>query len=122
MNDNDFDHRLSQIALPWDDSRTDGGAAVPGIVSLTLLAVGLGLAAVFFLTGMVLMFFCIGILVWYFGAALVLIVSSSGAILGLVAMAANPYRPVEQMIGCLGLVLNAALAGGCAWVLATLFG
>ena len=118
MTDYDFEDRLGQIALPMRGNHDEtSGASAAAIASLVLLAVGVGLAIVFGVLGFVLLFFCIGILVWYAGAFIVLLITGTGALFGLVAVVSNFHRPAQQVIGLLGLVLNSAVAVACACLL-----
>jgi hypothetical protein len=115
----DFEDRLAQIALPIG-RQLNQGHNTPAAVSLTLLAVGVALGLIFFELGFVLLIFCIGFLVWYLGAAIVALITSAGAIAGIVAVAVNHRRPAEQITGIVGFVLNAAIAGLCVAFLATI--
>lgn len=115
----DFEDRLAQIALPIG-RHLNQGHNTPAAVSLTLLAVGVALGLIFFELGFILLIFCIGILVWYLGAAIVALITSVGAIAGIVAVAVNHRRPAEQITGIVGFVLNAAIAGLCVAFLATI--
>jgi hypothetical protein len=115
----DFEDRLAQIALPIG-RQLNQGRNTPAAVSLTLLAVGVALGLIFFELGFVLLIFCIGFLVWYLGAAIVALITSAGAIAGIVAVAVNHRRPAEQITGIVGFVLNAAIAGLCVAFLATI--
>src|SRR5262245_1412055 len=114
----DFEDRLAQIALPIG-RRLNQGQNTPAAISLTLLAVGVALGLIFFELGFILLIFCIGFLVWYLGAAIVALITSAGAIAGIVAVAVNRRRPAEQITGIVGFVLNAAIAGLCVAFLAT---
>jgi len=114
----DFEDRLAQIALPIG-RRLNQGQNTPAAISLTLLAVGVALGLIFFELGFILLIFCIGFLVWYLGAAIVALITSAGAIAGIVAVAVNHRRPAEQITGIVGFVLNAAIAGLCVAFLAT---
>jgi hypothetical protein len=117
----DFEDRLAQIALPIGRAAVNHAQRMPAAISLTLLAVGVALAAIFFEVGFILLIFCIGFLVWYLGAAIVGLITSAGAIAGIVAVAVNHRRPAEQITGILGFVLNAAIAGLCVAFLATMW-
>ena len=115
----DFEDRLAQIALPIGRIQSNQGQNTPAAISLTLLAVGVALGVLFFEVGFILLIFCIGFLVWYLGAAIVALITSAGAIAGIVAVAVNHRRPAEQITGIVGFVLNAAIAGLCVAFLAT---
>jgi hypothetical protein len=115
----DFEDRLAQIALPVG-RQLNQGQNTPAAISLTLLAVGVALGLIFFELGFILLIFCIGFLVWYLGAAIVALITSAGAIAGIVAIAVNHRRPAEQITGIVGFVLNAAVAGLCVAFLATI--
>ena len=116
----EFEERLAKIALPRRADPNSHGMTAPAAVSLTLLMIGVVFALLFFLLGFVLLFFCIGILVWYVGAAVVALITGAGAVFGIVAIAVNPRRPAQQMIGILGFVLNAVVAALCGVLLSSL--